>query len=52
MPPPEVRAVPAATRNPRQRIEEALARVVREALPDAPASAALVERPREASHGD
>ena len=52
MPPPEARAVPAATQNPRQRIEEALARAVRETLPDAPASIALVERPRDAAHGD
>jgi len=52
MPPPEVRAVAAAAQNPRQRIEEALARAVRETLPDAPASLVLVERPRDASHGD
>jgi len=52
MPPPEARAVAAATQNPRQRIEEALARAVRETLPDAPASIALVERPRDAAHGD
>ena len=52
MPLPEVRADPAATQNPRQRIEAALARVVRETLPDAPAFAVQVERPREASHGD
>src|SRR5690348_12719476 len=52
MPPPEVRAVAAAAQSPRQRIEEALARAVRETLPDAPASLVLVERPRDASHGD
>src|SRR5689334_19891871 len=52
MPPPESRAVAAATQNPRQRIEEALARAVRETLPDAAASLALVERPRDAAHGD
>jgi len=52
MPPPEVLAVAAAAQNPRQRIEEALARAVRETLPDAPASIALVERPRDAAHGD
>ncbi|HKU86958.1 MAG TPA: arginine--tRNA ligase [Casimicrobiaceae bacterium] len=52
MPPPEARAVSAAAQNPRQCIEEALARAVRETLPDAPASVAIVERPRDAAHGD
>jgi len=52
MPPHEGPAVPAATRNPKERIEDALARIVRDALPGAPASAAVVERPRDAAHGD
>src|SRR6185312_6122434 len=52
MPAPEVPAVPAPTLNPKERIQDALARIVRDALPDAAASAALVERPRDAAHGD
>ncbi|HXR55439.1 MAG TPA: arginine--tRNA ligase [Casimicrobiaceae bacterium] len=52
MPAPEVPAVPAPTLNPKERIEDALARIVRDVLPDAAASAALVERPRDAAHGD
>src|SRR6188768_771344 len=48
----DARAAPAIAQNPRQRIEEALARAVREALPDADAPMATVERPRDASHGD
>jgi len=52
MSPLEARAVPAAAQNPRQRIEEALARAVRETLPDASPLIAIVERPRDAAHGD
>ena len=52
MPSSEARAVPAATQNPRQRIEEALAGAMRETLPGAPASIAIVERPRDPAHGD
>ena len=48
----EARAAPVVAQNPRQRIEEALARAVREALPDARAPMATVERPRDAAHGD
>ena len=52
MPAHEVAAVPAEAINPKQRIAEALTRVVRATFPDAPVSATLVERPRDASHGD
>ena len=52
MPAPEGPAVPAATRNPKQRIEDALAGSVRDTLAGATASAVLVERPRDAAHGD
>jgi arginyl-tRNA synthetase len=52
MPVPEVAAVPAEAINPKQRIAEALTRIVRATFPDAPVSATLVERPRDASHGD
>jgi arginyl-tRNA synthetase len=52
MPADEVAAVPAEAINPKQRITEALTRIVRTTFPDAPLSATLVERPRDASHGD
>ncbi|HEX6792354.1 MAG TPA: arginine--tRNA ligase [Casimicrobiaceae bacterium] len=52
MPAPEGPAVAAATRNPKERIEDALARIVRDALPGSSSSVALVERPRDAAHGD
>jgi arginyl-tRNA synthetase len=52
MPAHEVEAVPAEAINPKQRIAEALTRIVRATFPEAPVSATLVERPRDASHGD
>jgi len=52
MSPREARAVPAATVNPKETITRALERIVGETLPGASASSALVERPREAAHGD
>jgi len=52
MPPHEARAVPAAADDPKERIAGALERIVREALPDAPTLAAVIERPRDAAHGD
>jgi arginyl-tRNA synthetase len=48
---PEARVVPAAD-NPKERIAATLARIVREALPDAAAQAPVVERPRDPAHGD
>jgi arginyl-tRNA synthetase len=52
MPAHEAAAVPAEAVDPKQRIAEALTRIVGATFPDAPPSAALVERPRDASHGD
>ena len=48
----EVGAAPAAAIDARQQIARALAAIVREQLPDAAASAVVVERPRDAAHGD
>ena len=52
MPSHEAAAVPAEAVDPKQRIAEALTRIVGATFPDAPLSAALVERPRDAAHGD
>ncbi|HSU44030.1 MAG TPA: arginine--tRNA ligase [Casimicrobiaceae bacterium] len=52
MPAHEATAVPAEAVNPKQRIAEALTRIIGATFPDAPVSATLVERPRDASHGD
>ena len=52
MPAHEAAAVPAEAVDPKQRIAEALTRIVGATFPDAPLSAALVERPRDAAHGD
>ena len=52
MPAHEAAAVPAEAVDPKQRIAEALTRIVGATFPDAPLSAALFERPRDAAHGD
>ena len=49
---PEVRAIASATVNPKERIALALARIVREQFPDLAPQPVIVERPREAAHGD
>ncbi|HEX6136338.1 MAG TPA: arginine--tRNA ligase [Casimicrobiaceae bacterium] len=51
MPRPD-RALAAAVRDPRERIASALGRIVREQLPGVPEPALVVERPRDAAHGD
>ena len=49
---PEARAIPSAAVNPREQIASALARIVREQFPDLAPQPVVVERPREAAHGD
>ena len=48
----EVHAVPVTEANPKERIARVVDRVVREALPGVVAAPAVVERPRDAAHGD
>jgi arginyl-tRNA synthetase len=49
---PEVDAAPVTHANPRERIARMIERVVREALPGVVAAPPVVERPRDATHGD
>jgi arginyl-tRNA synthetase len=52
MPAHAVRAAPRAQTDPKERIAATLERIVRESMPEAAPASALVERPRDAGHGD